>query len=52
MWQETVMCFRNPQRWDSCDGVNAAFHFWGEKGCLAELIPVKISRIWFNLFFL
>lgn len=35
MWQETVMYFLNPQHWDSCDGVNAAFHFLGKKGCLA-----------------
>lgn len=50
MWQETVMCFLNPQCWDSCDGVNAAFHFLGSNCQAAELIPVQISTIQFNLF--
>lgn len=27
MWQETGMCFLNPQCWDSCEGVSAGFLF-------------------------
>lgn len=31
LWQETGMCFPNPQCWDSCEGVNAGFHFMAKR---------------------
>lgn len=35
MWEEAVVF---AAAWDSCDGVNAAFHFGGKKGCLANTL--------------